>query len=961
MKNPMKMTKIAVLATLALALGASAHAQRRDVVGSSLMDLAVLKNNVPEFAIETRVMGPRWSASPCLAWDHHAMPAVEGGKTRVYDNPKANLYAAFYDYPKKPLHPFGIRHEAMAEGKSGVRLLYKITPGEELALGFPKEAKSLTVGAVLAHTPFFDGGKAVVTQADGKTTEIPLPVGQHSFAGTKEVALATAAGEAIRVACDPPLFLHCDAAEMRFFAGQDQPVAAGTTYEQRITVTFAEPITFEPGNRLVDKSSWFPLDAAQANDLERPSFLPREGWGDKPAGAKGWIRMEKDKLLLEKTGEPIKLWGTNPLKVQGDCDENYLRTSAALMSKYGMNIARFHAFTKPNRKNQWAHMLKILDAQDGLKFDAGQLGLLDHGVAEMKKNGIYTKFSVNYGWYPTDACWGRMINAEDAKALLVNQSFYHKHALMPDVQEMLIQCHVNLLNHVNPHTGLRYADDPALAILELQNEENIFLQLHNHEAHLAKAPAYQKRFYKKFADWLKTRYGSRDALAAAWGGALRPEDSLEEANISPFPGWIAAGAKPTRRQADQYHFLYSVQLDFYQRWEKAVRATGYKGLLVGSCWQAADWLGHLYNIRSDRAVGIIDRHNYNSINLRAPGLGLMSAGFQCLIDRPFSYSEWAGGSRPGERIDVSQVALYGMGLQGWDASMQFAWGYPGMMAHTAGGVNDSNNEFPILAQFPALSRIAIRKDIAEGGIVGNRRVSIPALESTGDVGVTEQFSLLGGANRKSFNAALPSAALAAGRVVMEFVDGPVDKPVTDESAPFIDKAAQVVRANNKQLAWDYGKAFVTFDTPGSLGYVGYAGGHALAFKCATLKPKTPMATVYFTANGPKETLANAKSVLISTVARGINSADVIDELSPSELHKPVWSATPEQRGNLIVEPVEIEVEWKGAKPKRIVALDHGGSLAEPARTIPFEKEGDAVRFTLDGKATKAFYYLIECE
>jgi len=941
--------------------GALPAAEPWTAVGSGHMDLTLLREGAPEFTLETRVVGPQWRAKAFPHWEA-AMPVVEDESVRVYDNPETAVYARFFDFPAKPLVSFGIRQEVVAEGDSALRLRYVVTPETDLTLGMPKASDSLTVGPVIAHRPFLDGGSVAVTQKDGKTTELSLPVNAHSFPETTEVVLTTAGGERIRIDCDPALFLHCDAAEMRFFAGGETTVEAGKNYTQDIRVAFDRPVAFEPSNRRVDTSDWFALSTAQANDLEHPSFLPRTGWNDKPAGNKGWIRMEGDKMIAEKTGEEIKLWGTNPLKTQGDADEEYLRTTAALMEKYGMNVARFHAFTKPNRKGMWAHMLKILDPEDGLKFHEGQLGLLDYGFARFKEHGIYSKFSVNFGWYPTEACWDRMIAPEDARALLNDSgSFYHKHALMPDVQEMLIQCHVNLLNHVNPHTGLRYADDPALAILELQNEENIFLQLHNHERHLEKAPAYKKLFYKKFADWLKARYGSQEALAEAWGGALRPEDSLKEANISPFPGWPERGTKPTRRQADQYHFIYSVQLDFYQRWEKAVRATGYEGMLVGSCWQAADWIGHLYNIRSDRAVGIIDRHNYSRIDLHAPGRGLMSAGFQNVIDRPFSYSEWAGSSRPGERLDLSQVALYGMGLQGWDASMQFAWGYPGMMPNLSSGINTSTNEFPILAQFPALSRITIRNDVKEGAIVGNRRISIPELEDTADVGFTEQFSLLGGANNKSFNAAVPSAALAAGRVVLEFVDGPVDGPVIDTSAPLIDEAAKTVRANNGQLAWDYGEGYVTFDTPGSLGYVGYAGGQTLEFDHAKLRPETPMATVYFTANGAEATLADAESILVTTVARGINGGDVIDELTPSPLQTAAWNAPLEERGGLIVEPVAVEVEWTGAPIRRIVALDHGGSLTDPVKTLPFTKEGDAVRFTLDGRETQAFYYLIECE
>ena len=36
-----------------------------------------------------------------------------------------------------------------------------------------------------------------------------------------------------------------------------------------------------------------------------------------------------------------------------------------------------------------------------------------------------------------------------------------------DVQDLMIEMIVNLLKHKNPHTGLVYAQDPALAFIEL--------------------------------------------------------------------------------------------------------------------------------------------------------------------------------------------------------------------------------------------------------------------------------------------------------------------------------------------------------------------------------------------------------------------------------------------------------------------------------------------------------------
>ena len=43
-----------------------------------------------------------------------------------------------------------------------------------------------------------------------------------------------------------------------------------------------------------------------------------------------------------------------------------------------------------------------------------------------------------------------------------------------DVQDLMIESVVHLLEHKNPYTGKTYAHDPALAYIELQNEDDIF-------------------------------------------------------------------------------------------------------------------------------------------------------------------------------------------------------------------------------------------------------------------------------------------------------------------------------------------------------------------------------------------------------------------------------------------------------------------------------------------------------
>lgn len=65
-------------------------------------------------------------------------------------------------------------------------------------------------------------------------------------------------------------------------------------------------------------------------------------------------------------------------------------------------------------------------------------------------------------------------------------------AVMPGLQDPIIQFHVNLLHHTNELTGLRYADDPALLATELQNEEDFFLTMTGYEDLLKNAPTYRK-------------------------------------------------------------------------------------------------------------------------------------------------------------------------------------------------------------------------------------------------------------------------------------------------------------------------------------------------------------------------------------------------------------------------------------------------------------------------------------
>jgi hypothetical protein len=121
-------------------------------------------------------------------------------------------------------------------------------------------------------------------------------------------------------------------------------------------------------------------------------------------------------------------------------------------------------------------------------------------------------------------------------------------------------------------------------------------------------------------------------------------------------------------------------------------------------------------------------------------------------------------------------------------------------------------------------------------------------------------------------------------VVLEFVDGPVDEPVIDTSATYMDADRRIVRSTTGQLAWDHsGRGFITVDTPGTKAMIGHGGGRTHTLGEVTIAPQTPYCLVYVTAPGKDDTIVDAPSLLISVTARMVDRGTVFDDLSDRPL------------------------------------------------------------------------------
>jgi hypothetical protein len=705
------------------------------------------------------------------------------------------------------------------------------------------------------------------------------------------------------------------------------------------------------------KADWFhfqPQDKYKEN-----SKLDMSHWLDAPAGKNGFIQINGKDLAFEN-GDKIKFWGTNingsrPYMPHDEADE-----WASFLASYGFNAIRFHKFT-------W-------DATDGIhstKIIEEKWKNFDYFNHALREKGIY------YGW---SHIYGHRVRPADSTRLIAyheiaETSFPWAHLngstaslvnFAEDLQELNIELTLNMLNHINPHTGLRYAEDPALAFIEFQNEDNIFWGAI--ERTLEQTPTYRALLCKKFSDWLKKKYQNQGALETAWKGkGLEDGQHIDKENIYPNPNHgffsheyeqaLQENRAPDQHVIDRLHFLFEEQMKFYNKFEKAIRDTGYKGVLIGSCWQAGSGLSHLYNLYADYQVGMIDRHNYfgggrshnlqegpfdNSSMLSQIGSGLFGAGLQQVYDRPFAFSEWMS-LIPNEWVAESAplISFYGMGLQGWDASFSFAVDYPDytptLQTPPWGGVYNVTSPLQ-LSMYPALAMSIYRNDVKEAEPFVHRQIDFSKLEN-GESFFKE--NMIQDHDRKVFRSDFPLQSLAVGKVTLGFgiqgidpLEGDIDQ--YNQNKGFL--------STTEQLFWSEESAFFTVNSQGTQGLVGFSPNRVHEFDDLKLKTDNEFAVILFSSLERDNGLYKTNEWLITAMARAGNTGMEFNE----------------QRNELVstgdapiqIEPVSFEFTTKGKEGFSVETLNHSG--VPTGKILP--STGNQI--SIDGNACGTMYYLV---
>lgn len=239
---------------------------------------------------------------------------------------------------------------------------------------------------------------------------------------------------------------------------------------------------------------------------------------DPPAGKHGFIQVRNGHFWFPGVGRK-RFWGVNLSGEANFPSPQDAPRVADRLAKYGFNLVRMHGLDAP-----WGTTFFRWHAPDTQHFEPGQFEKFDNLVAELEQRGIYLNLNLHVG---------RKFTQADGVAQ-AGWLGYGKYCVLFDPRMLELQKDYarQLLTHRNPRTGRTYAADPAVVIIELSNEDSLFLAwtsgfLRGRQTNTPASdwcdipPYYGQELTRFYNQWLAKRYPSREALARAWQDGAR--------------------------------------------------------------------------------------------------------------------------------------------------------------------------------------------------------------------------------------------------------------------------------------------------------------------------------------------------------------------------------------------------------------------------------------------------------
>jgi len=226
-----------------------------------------------------------------------------------------------------------------------------------------------------------------------------------------------------------------------------------------------------------------------------------------------WIRVSPSGHLVLSAGakatdaDPrIRFIGMNMTFEAGLPPREMASKVAGRLAKFGVNGVRFH-----HVDNDWCDALLDYSNGSSRHINAKRLDDFHYFIAQLKANGIYVNMNLLVS---------RMFKVKDGFPEELAQldwktqhilGFFNDHAL-----ELQKEYASQVFTPLNPYTELPMAQDPAVAFVEILNENGILQKWKEGELDQL-PPVFKTQLQTRWNEWLKTRYASAEELREKWG------------------------------------------------------------------------------------------------------------------------------------------------------------------------------------------------------------------------------------------------------------------------------------------------------------------------------------------------------------------------------------------------------------------------------------------------------------
>lgn len=305
------------------------------------------------------------------------------------------------------------------------------------------------------------------------------------------------------------------------------------------------------------------------DEFSPEALLDLRSLNEKFAGEHGFVTRSSDgNDFVFADGTPVRFWAVNDSAFDKD-----LPRHARFLAKRGINMVRFHCNITPT-------------GNDLMEIDQAERDRVWKALAAMKKEGIYVTFS---------PYWAGPARVKPSMGVLDTGGGGNWGLLFFDKNLQAAYKHwmKQVLTEKNPYTGLSLAQDPALAIIQIQNEDSLLFWTSQSIKGSAK-----KELRRQFAEFLVKKYGSLEKAKQAWGNASPSADQdspddFAHGQAALYIVWELTQHRGNEGQkqrcADQMQFMTETMRDFNKMiGDYLKQELGCKQLVNAGNWRTAD-------------------------------------------------------------------------------------------------------------------------------------------------------------------------------------------------------------------------------------------------------------------------------------------------------------------------------------------------------------------------------------